>query len=176
MEQLGATRVECGATAVAPDGSKAANQCFYFALAAAVAAGQESHHRLAAELREQIESAVRAARPNWSAQDFLGAEVGAFADFLIWGLQAAPRLRARAVAVYHGEDGTCEISRSQHHTGRHSPLIALWFSGPGPGHIGHNYWPRFRSPTIALGDILASHRRGRCQNNRITTFVTNAEG
>ena len=176
IEQLGATRVECGATAVAPDGSTATNQCFYLALAAAVAAGHESHHPLASKLHEQIKRAVWAARPNWAAQDFFGAEAGAFADFLTWGLQAALRMRARAVGVYHGEDGTCEISRSQHHTGRHSPLIALWFSGPEAGQAGHYYGPRFRSPTITLSDILTSHRRGRCQNNRTTTFVTDVEG
>ena len=41
-----------------------------------------------------IEAAVRGSRPNWAQEDFLGEEVGAFADFLIWGLQAAPPLRA----------------------------------------------------------------------------------
>ena len=119
---------------------------------------------------------MRAARPNWAAQEFLGAEVGAFADFLIWGLQAAPRLRARAVAVYHGQDGTCEIFRSQHHTGRHSPLIALWFSGAGAGHLGHYHWLRFSSPSVTSGEPLTAHRRGRGQGTPITTIVPNAVG
>ena len=116
--------MECGATSVSAQGTTAGNQCFYLALAAGVTAPQEQHHHVAAELRAQIENAVRAASPDWAAQDFIGQEVGAFAEFLIWGLQAAPRLRARAVAVYHEQDGACEIFRPEHHAGRNSPLAS----------------------------------------------------
>ena len=176
MDHLGAVRMECGATSVAADGAIRANQCLYLALAAAVAAPNESHHPLAAELRTQIESAVRAACPNWATQNFLGQEVGAFADFLTWGLQSAPRLRGRAVAVYNGQDGTCEIFRSQHHTGRSSPLVELWFSGTGEGRLGHYLWPRVGNPSITLGELLTLHRRRGSQGARIPTITTNAIG
>ena len=38
---------------------------------------------IASTRRLRIEAAVRSARPNWAHADFLGEEVGAFADFLI---------------------------------------------------------------------------------------------
>ena len=131
---------------------------------------------MAAELRTQIESAVRAARPNWAAHDFIGQEIGAFADFLIWGLHAAPRLRARAVAVYNEREGACEIFRSPHHAGRRATVLALWFSSPGEGRLGHYYWLRFRSHHVTLGELLSAHWRAGGRGNRITTIVTDAVG
>ena len=127
-------------------------------------------------LRAHTEGAVRAARPSWAAQDFIGQEVGAFADFLIWGVQATPRLRARAIAVYHAQDGGCEIFRSAHHVGRQSPVIALWFASPGEGQVGHYYWLRFGNPDITLRQLLAAHRRGAGPGSRVHTIVTNAVG
>ena len=44
------------------------------------------------------------------------------------------------------------------------------------GWVPPGFGEGFRSPTITLGDILTAHRRGRGQNDRITTLVTNAEG
>ena len=176
LRQLGCTRMECGATAVSAQGTIAGNQCFYLALAAGVAAPHEHHHRVAAELRERIESAVRAARPNWAAADFLGQEIGAFADFLIWGLQAAPRLRGRAVAVYNEQDGTCEIFRSPHHANRNSPVIALGYSAPGAGQLGHYTWIRFDPPNPTLGHVLTTHRRRGGRDSRVPTLVTDAVG
>ena len=93
--------MECGATSVSAAGNVAYNQCFYLALAASVTAPHENHAAVAVENRDQVEGAVRAARPQWEAEDVIGQKIGALADFLIWGLQAAPRLRGRAVAVYH---------------------------------------------------------------------------
>ena len=102
--------------------------------------------------------------------------MGAFADFLIWGLQATPRLRGRAVAVYHGHDGTCEIFRSPHHAGRASQALALWYSGPAGGGLGHYYWLRLRNPSTTLGQVLAANRRGAGRGHRVPTLVTDALG
>ena len=168
--------MECGATATAPDGSTAANQCFYLALSAATCPAPGQHHAAATELRAQVEAAGRAARPNWAAEDFLGQEVGAFADFLIWGIQASPRLRTRAVAVYHEQDGTCEIFRSPHHADRQSPVLALWFTAPAAGRLGHYYWLRFRNFHPGLRELLALHRRGVGGGGRVPTITTDAVG
>ena len=173
---LGARRMECGATNWAEAGAPVANQCFYLALAAAVANPGESHHLLARELRGQIEGAVRSARPDWAAHDFLGQEVGAFADFLIWGLQAAPRLRHRTVAVYQATNGTCEVFRSFHQADRQAPVIALWFSGPEGTQLGHYYWLAFRPPAPTTRQLLALHRRREGDAPRVATLVTDALG
>ena len=148
----------------------------YLALAAAVAAPHEEHTLIAAELRQQIEAAVRAARPNWATEDFIGQEVGAFADFLIWGLPAAPRLRAHAIAVYHEHAGTCEIFRSPHRAGRQSPTIALWYSGPGGGRLGHYYWLRYGTSNPSLGQLLTLHRSTGGRGNRVPTLITDTVG
>ena len=168
--------MECGATTVSAAGYEEHNQCFYLALAASVAAPQEHHAAVAAEIRAQIEGAVRAARPQWAAEDFLGQEVGAFADFLIWGLQAAPRLRGRAVAVYHEQQGTCEIFRSPHHANRRSQVIAIWFTSQGTGRLGHYTWLRLHPSNITLGQVLAIHRGAGGRGHRVPTLVTDAVG
>ena len=64
--------MECGATTISAEGNVAYNQCFYLALAASVTAPRENHAAVAAEIREQIEGAVRAARPQWAAEDVIG--------------------------------------------------------------------------------------------------------
>ena len=176
LERLGGTRMECGATSVSAEGQVAYNQCFYLALAASVAAPQENRATLAAELRDQIEGAVRAARPQWDAEDLIGEEVGAFADFLIWGLQAAPRLRGKAVAVYNEQLGTCEVIRSPHHANRRSVTIAVWYASPRPGQLGHYTWLRYASPETTLGQVLVAHRGTRGQGGRVPTLVTDAVG
>ena len=72
MAHLGGTIMECGATPVSPAGNVAHSQCFYLALAASVTAPSENHAAVTAEIREQIEGAVRAARPQWEAEDVIG--------------------------------------------------------------------------------------------------------
>ena len=67
--------MECGATSISAQGTAENNQCIYLALAAGVAAPNENHHHVAIELRQQIEGAVRAARPYWAAHDFIAQEV-----------------------------------------------------------------------------------------------------
>ena len=176
MTHLGGTIMECGATSVSAAGNVAYNQCFYLALAASVTAPHENHAAVAAEIREQIEGAVRAARPQWEAEDVIGQEIGAFADFLIWGLQAAPRLRGRAVAVYHEQDGTCEIFRSPHHTSRRSHVVAIWYTSRGAGHLGHYTWLRYHPSDTTLGQILTVHRGTREQGRRVPTLVTDVIG
>ena len=83
--------MECGATSISAQGTAANNQCFYLALAAGVTAPNENHHHVAIELRQQIEDAVRAARPNWAAHDFIGQEVGAFLQISSSGGSKRPR-------------------------------------------------------------------------------------
>ena len=176
LAQLGGTIMECGATSVSAAGNVAYNQCFCLALAASVTAPHENHAAVAAELREQIEGAVRTARPQWKAADVIGQEIGALADFLIWGLQATPRLRGRAVAVYHEQDGTCEIFRSPHHTSRRSHIVAIWYTSPGPGRLGHYTWLRYHPSETTLGQVLTAHRGTSGQRRRVPTLVTNAVG
>jgi len=168
--------MECGAAIREPHEAPTLNQCFYLALAAAVVTPGEHHHTLARELRSQVEDAVRAARPDWTAQDFLGQEVGAFADFLIWGLQAAPRLRNRTVAVYQADTGTCEVFRSQHHADRGAPIIALWFDGHSGARLGHYYWLSLGAAAPNIRQLLARHRRREGTRPRVPTLVTDADG
>ena len=168
--------MECGATSVSPAGHVAHNHCFYLAWTVRVTAPHENHATVAAEIREQIEGAVRAARPQWEAEDVIGQEIGAFADFLIWGLQAAPRLRGRAVAVYHEQDGTCEIFRSPHHTSSRSHVVAIWYTSGGAGHLGHYTWLRYHTSGTTLGQVLTVHRGTRGQGRRVPTLVTNTVG
>ena len=168
--------MECGATSVTAAGHVARNQCFYLALAASIAAPQEHHAAVAEEIRAHIEGAVRAARPQWAEEDFIGQEIGAFADFLIWGLQATPRLRGRAVAVYHEQQGTCEIFRSPHHANRRSQIVAIWYTSQGAGRLGHYTWLRLHPANITLGQVLAIHREAGGRGQRVQTLVTDAEG
>ena len=167
-----ATLVECSATGLRDDGAQAANQCFYLSLAAAASGGVTPLAAPARTLRHHIEAAVRAARPGWSAQDFLGQEAGAFADFRIWGLSASPLLQGRAVAVYHGADGTCEIYRSRNPAALLRPVLALWYAD-------HHYvwvrWGRARGGP-RLPALLARHNVGPVQNPAVPTIVTFAAG
>ena len=119
---------------------------------------------------------MRAPRPNWAHHDFLGQEVGAFADFLIWGLQAHPRLRNRAVAVYNGTNGTCEIFRSFHHVDRHAPVIALWFEPPAGESLGHYQLLQFDPRQPSLLQLARLHRRGPADGPAIPTITTDAQG
>ena len=176
MARLDGTIMECGATSVTTAGDLARNQCFYPALAASITAPHEHHTAVAAEIRTHIEGAVRAARPQWAEEDFIGQEIGAFADFLIWGLQATPRLRGRAVAVYHEQQGTCEIFRSPHHANRKSQIVAIWYTSPGAGRLGHYTWLRFHPANITLGQVLAIHREAGGRGQRVPTLVTDAVG
>ena len=91
--------MECGATSRGDSGQQVQNQCFYLSLAAATSPRGADHHEAHRDIRHRIEAAVREARPDWQAADLLGQGSGAFADFLIWGIQASPQLRGRAVAV-----------------------------------------------------------------------------
>ena len=92
LGRLGGTIMECGATKVSPGGNVAHNQCFYLALAAGVTALHDHHAAVAAEIREQKEAAVRAARPQWAAVDVIGEEIRAFADFVILEATSGPTL------------------------------------------------------------------------------------
>ena len=103
--------MECSATGLGDRDRPARNQCLYLALAAAASPPGSPPSGpgvavAARSLRRHIEAAVREARPDWQEADFLGQEVGAFADFLVWGGPAAPALRGRAIAIYNGAEGT----------------------------------------------------------------------
>ena len=80
---------------------------------------------MAGAMRAGIEDAVRADRPDWAEADFLGQEVGAFADFLIWGEPAVGAIRGRAIAVYDQRTGTCEIFRSPSRAAANRAVIGL---------------------------------------------------
>ena len=134
-----ASLMECGMTSTS-QGHWRQNQCLYLSLAAAAGATPGSFHTVANDLRSTIEGAVRRKKPNWADRDFLGQEVGAFADFLLWGMQDTPLLRDRAVAVYDARAGTCEIFRSLAAAASPAPVLALWFSG------SHYRWVRWSPP------------------------------
>ena len=136
----------------------------------ATARPDESHHHLAGELRTNIESAVRAAQPDFASEDFLGQEVGAFADFLIWGLTAHPRLRRRTVAIYDSTEGSCQIYRSPHHIDRTLPVLALWYTPD------HYQWLRFAPPGLRLIPLRALHRQGPANFPRVPDLVMDAAG
>ena len=151
-------------------GALTQNQCLYLSLAAAVRPHQEEIHDVAGSLRAQIETAVRRARPHWAEQDLLGQEVGAFADFLTWGLQAAPLLRDRAVAVYDSRTGGCEVYRPWGRDAATTRVTALWFSG------AHYRWVRWREPGPTLSQLLSAHGQPGPGPTRVITVTITAAG
>ena len=150
----------------------ARNQCFYLALAAATTDPGAPLAIAARSLRRHIEAAVRAARPQGAAADFLGQDVGTFADFLIWGIPASPATRGRAVAVYNGAEGTCEILRPQGPDAIQRPVLALWFEQD------HYVWVRWggRRGGPRLPVLLQRHRGGPVNAPAVPTLVTLAAG
>jgi hypothetical protein len=170
LTRYGATLAECGMTQADGAGVLTQNQCLYLSLAAAVGPSRAELHDLAGSLRAQIEGAVRQARPRWAERDHLGQEVGAFADFLTWGLQAAPLLRDRAVAVYDARTASCEIFRPPLRDPRHTPVAALWFSG------AHYRWVRWREPGPTLAQLLEAHAHPPLGTPRVITVTNIASG
>ena len=170
LQATGARFMECGMTVEGPTGERLQNQCFYLSLAAAARAPGEPLQAVADDTRAKIEQAVREARPTWQDADFIGQEVGAFADFLIWGLQKAPRLRGRAVAVYDGRTGTCEVFRPAQLANRRDPVLAVWHTG------AHYRWVQWTTPDPTLHTLLGLHRAGPANSPRVPTLVTNTTG
>ena len=127
--------------------------------------GPGSPHRA---LRRRIEGAVRAARPRWAELDFLGQEVGAFADFLIWGGPSSPSPQGRAVAIYHGAEGTCGVFRPPAPVLPRGPVLALWFAD------AHYVWVRWGGARGGprLPELLARHRLGPANAPAVPTLVT----
>ena len=113
---------------------------------------------------------MRRARPHWAEQDLLGQEVGAFADFLTWGLQAAPLLRDRAVAVYDSRTGGCEVYQPRGRDAATTRVTALWFSG------AHYRWVRWREPGPTLAQLLSAHGQTGAGRTRVITVTITAEG
>lgn len=169
---LGATIMECGATTLGDSGDQIRNQCFYLALAAASGPPEGDHHVAQNDLRRRIEAAVRDARPNWQEGDFLGQEVGAFADFLIWGIQACPQLQGRAVAIYNPAEGSCEIFRPPGRAVAHRPVRAICYVP------GHYLWVRWRRPGRGpiLSELLARHQVGPAVAPAVPTIITHTAG
>ena len=167
IQARGGTLWECGMASRDDAGTTYQNQCLYLSLAAAMTQGSADIPELAARTRITIEEAVRNARPDWTSRDFLGEAVGAFADFLVYGLQATPTLRGRAVAIYDGRVATCEIIRPLP-LDLGSPVLALWFSG------AHYRWLRWRDPGPTLPDLLDLHAVSLAGQPRVHTLVTQA--
>ena len=172
---LGATLMECGATSVGASGERVSNQCFYLALAAAASPPGASIHAEARGLRRRIEAAVREARPGWSDADLLGREVGAFADFLVWGLSSTPLLAGRAVAVYNAPEGSCEIFRPPGAGALSRPVLAICHV---PGQAGHYLWVRWGGAGghPRLPRLLGLHRAGPANAPAVPTLVTSTAG
>ena len=175
-EAFGATPMECGATGLGPSGERVRNQCFYLALAAASAPPGSDLPAVARGLRQRIEEAVREARPfDWASRDFLGREVGAFADFLVWGIPASPLLAGRAVAIYNEDDGSCEIFRPGHGRALETPVLALFFTRDGGGHYLWVRWDPAR-PGPLLPALLGAHQTGPAGHPRVPTQITFTAG
>ena len=120
-------------------------------------------------MRNTIERAVRRARPHWATEDFLGEEVGAFSDFLIWGIPDTPALQDRAVAVFDSRTGTCEIFSPSPPALPRPPVIALWFSG------AHYRWIRWSPPGPSLPDLLTALHNESPQSHRVPTILTHTQ-
>ena len=162
--------MECGQTSGDAGSAFAQNQCLYLSLAAAVARPPATIQENAGALRAGIEEAVRTARPDWAEADFLGQEVGASADFLIWGEPAVTALRGRAVAVYDSRVGTCEIFHSLTRATGDAQVIALWFTG------AHYQWVSWADPAPLLADLLSLHAEEQNGAPLVPTLVTNTAG
>ena len=169
---LGATLMECGATSRGASGQQGHNQCIHLSLAAAISPQGADHHEAHRDIRHRIEAAVREARPDWQAADLLGQGSGAFADLLIWGIQASPQLRGRAVAVYNPAQGSCEIFRPLEFGVARRSVIAIC-------HLpGHYVWVRWGRPGGGprLAALLARHQVGPRDSPAVPTLVTQAAG
>ena len=162
--------MECGQTSGGTQHEYRQNQCLYLSLAAAVGHPPASIRETAAALRAGIEDAVRTARPAWQEADFLGQEVGAFADFLIWGEPAVAALRGRAFAIYDCRAGTCEIFRANVHGAGNAEVVALWFTG------AHYQWVRWSPPGPTLAELLTFHATEQNGAPLVPTLVTNTAG
>ena len=143
--------------------------CFYLSLEAAAGALPGLSQKIANDLRRTIEGAVRRKKHHWADRDFLGQEVGAFADFLLWGMQDTPLLRDRAVAVYDARTDTCEIFRSRQAAASPAPVLALWFIG------AHYRWVRWAAPEPSLPDLLAARGPSGAARPRVLTATTNTD-
>ena len=169
---LGATLMECGATTRGASGEQVSNQCFYLSLAAATCRPGEDHHAAHLDIRRRIEAAVREARPDWQHADLIGQEVGAFADFLIWGLPACPRLQGHAVALYNAAQGTCEIFRPPGLEVARRSVRAFCYV---PGHYLWVRWGRAgRAPSLTA--LLARHQVGPRDAPSVPTIITHTAG
>ena len=169
---LGATLMEGGATTRGAAGEQISNQCFYLSLAAATCPPGEDHHVAHLDIRRRIEAAVREARPDWEVADLLGQEVGAFADFLIWGLQACPRLQGHAVALYNSVQGTCEVFRPPGLAVARRSVRAICYI---PGHYLWVRWGRNRGAP-SLTALLARHQVGPRDAPSVPTIITHTAG
>ena len=169
LAQFEARLVECGATSYSPSGEWLQNQCLYLCLAAATSSTPEHIHQLAQTMRNSIEGAVRRARPNWATTDFLGEEVGAFSDFLIWGIPHTSALQERAVAVFDSRTGTCEIFCPNTPAGPRSPVLALWFSG------AHYRWVQWAPPGPSLPELLTALLNEAPLGHRVPTILTHTQ-
>ena len=169
---LGATLMECGATTRGASGEQVSNQCFYLSLAAATCPPGEDHHSAHLDIRHRIEAAVREARPGWQVADLLGHEVGAFADFLIWGLQACPRLQGHAVALYNSVEGTCEVFRPPGLAVARRSVRAICYT---PGHYLWVRWGR-TGGAPSLTALLARHQVGPRDTPSVPTIITHTAG
>ena len=112
---------------------------------------------------------MRRARPNWATDDFLGEEVGAFSDFLIWGIPHTPALQGRAVAVFDSRTGTCEIFCPNTPAGPRPPVLALWFTG------AHYRWVRWAPPGPSLPELLTTMLNEAQHGHRVPTILTHTQ-
>jgi len=169
MNHFGARLIECGATSYAPNGEWSQNHCFYLCLAAAISSAPEHIHQQANTMRNTIERAVRRARPHWATEDFLGEEVGAFSDFLIWGIPDTPALQDRSAAVFDSRTGTCEIFSPNSPASPRPPVLALWFSG------AHYHWVRWAPPGPSLPELLIALLNESPHGQRVPTILTQTQ-
>ena len=107
--------------------------------------------RRALQLKRRIESEVGQANLEWAGNQDRAAELGAYADFLVYGMRAVPQLRTRCVAIFTATTGTMEYFSIPTQLDNTAPVITIW-------HVpGHYQWLRWMiGPGPTLPDLQAS--------------------
>lgn len=111
LKALGLEKCEAGSITRNEKGHQMHNQCFYLSLARSYL--DDGHTRQELEetallLKRVTESAVLSAHPDW-AENRVGDNVQAFADFLFFVLGSHPLLSEMCVAVFDAVSGGVEI-------------------------------------------------------------------
>jgi len=135
LKLLGLVHQDAGSTNVNEQEEVIHNSCFYLSLAASYLSGVEAlldgHDNLkdeenvfliretALQLKRLIEAAVVTAHPEWAASGWVGEEVQAFSDFLVYLLDSSDTLISDwAVVVFDTTSGVCDVYKGKYYDAR----------------------------------------------------------